>query len=79
AGDTDRIPEMKKVETDIALLPVGGHYTMNADEAIQAAMDFKPALAIPMHYGGAVGTIKDAEKFRNALKGKLDVLIKNRE
>ncbi len=80
AGDTDYIPEMKEFKNiDIALLPVSGTYVMTADEAVQAALDIKPKIAIPMHYGSIVGTESDAEKFANALKGKIDVVILKEE
>ncbi len=75
AGDTDFIPEMKEFKVDIALLPVSGTYVMTADQAIRAALAIKPKLAIPMHYGAIVGDDKDAEKFKKALEGKVDVLI----
>ena len=75
AGDTDRIPEMKNISTDIALLPVSGTYVMTADEAAQAALDIKPKVAIPMHYGSIVGTKEDARKFAEKLKGKIEVVI----
>lgn len=65
AGDSDRIPEMKQIECDVALLPVSGTYVMTAEEAVQAAADIQPKLAIPMHYGaGVVGTRADAERFQ---------------
>jgi L-ascorbate metabolism protein UlaG (beta-lactamase superfamily) len=75
AGDTDFIPEMSDFEVDIALLPVSGTYVMTADEAVQSALAINPKLAIPMHYGAIVGGEGDAEGFKNALKGKVDVLI----
>lgn len=75
AGDTDVIPEMKKIRTDIALLPVSGTYVMTAEEAAEAALAIKPALAIPMHYGSIVGTEKDAIRFEELLKGKIKVKI----
>jgi len=75
AGDSDLIPEMKAIKTDIALLPVGGTFTMTADEAIQAALLIKPKIAVPMHYGTEVGTEADALKFSNGLKGKVEVVI----
>ena len=75
AGDTDYIPEMKNIRADIALLPVSGTYVMTADEAAQAALDIKPKVAIPMHYGSIVGTKEDALKFAKKLKGKIDVVI----
>lgn len=64
AGDTDLIPEMKKLaEVDIALLPVGGGPTMNAGEAAKVAVAIKPKLAIPMHWGSVFGEKSDAEVF----------------
>jgi L-ascorbate metabolism protein UlaG (beta-lactamase superfamily) len=64
AGDTDRIPEMKSIETDVAFLPVGGTYTMNAEEAAAAVNeDIKPKMAVPMHYGAVVGSEGDARRF----------------
>jgi len=66
---------MKTFSADIALLPVSGTYVMTAEEAIQAALDLKPKIAIPMHYGSIVGSEKDARKFADGLKGKIEVLI----
>lgn len=80
AGDTDYIPEMKTFkDIDIALLPVSGTYVMNAEEAVQAALDIMPKIAIPMHYGSIVGSEKDAHYFTEKLKGKVDVVILNQE
>lgn len=75
AGDTDLIPEMGEYKVDIALFPVSGTYAMTAEEAVKAALKIKPAIAIPMHYGSVVGTDKDALKFKNALEGKVEVMI----
>jgi L-ascorbate metabolism protein UlaG (beta-lactamase superfamily) len=56
AGDTDITDEMKALKNiDLALLPVGGTYTMNAEEAADAAKQFKPKQAIPYHWGDIVG------------------------
>jgi L-ascorbate metabolism protein UlaG (beta-lactamase superfamily) len=76
AGDTDRIPEMKKLrDIDIALLPVSGTYVMNAKEAAAASNDdIGPKTAIPMHYGSVVGSVKDAEDFRAACRCRVVVL-----
>jgi len=79
AGDTDYIPEMKTFRADIALLPVSGTYVMTADEAVKAALDIKPKIAIPMHYDSIVGTKNDAKKFADALKGKIEVVILEEE
>jgi L-ascorbate metabolism protein UlaG (beta-lactamase superfamily) len=79
AGDTDYIPEMKNFKVDIALLPVSGTYVMTADEAVKAALDIRPKVAIPMHYGSIVGSEKDAKKFADGLKGKVEVVILKEE
>ncbi len=79
AGDTDFIPEMKRLgPIDIALLPVSGTYVMTAEEAAQSALVIRPKLAIPMHYGSIVGSRNDAERFAELLKGKVEVLILDR-
>ncbi len=51
AGDTDYIPEMSGLgPIDIALLPIGGTYTMTADEALGAIKAINPTLVVPMHF-----------------------------
>jgi len=71
AGDTDLIPEMQKLtgymqpgKEFVALLPIGGRFTMNVEEAAEAAKLIKPTIAIPMHYGSVVGTNEDAQEFK---------------
>lgn len=75
AGDTDVIPEMDDLQVDIALLPVGGKYTMTAGEAAEAVRRIKPRLAIPMHYGSIVGSIKDAQRFQQLCPTEVEVVI----
>ncbi|MFH1008070.1 MAG: MBL fold metallo-hydrolase [Candidatus Latescibacterota bacterium] len=75
AGDTDWIPEMVDVRADIALLPIGGTYTMTASEASQAAVAIAPKTAIPMHWGDIVGSRADAEQFAKRCAGKVVVEI----
>jgi L-ascorbate metabolism protein UlaG (beta-lactamase superfamily) len=75
AGDTDHIPEMTEVRCDVALLPIGGTYTMDADEAARAAADIGPKVVVPMHWGGGVvGTRADADRFRSLYDGQVIVL-----
>ena len=64
-GDTDLIPEMENIGADIMIAPVGGTYTMNAEEGARAVNMIRPRVAIPVHYGDIVGSIEDAEKFRD--------------
>ncbi|MGQ9781597.1 MAG: MBL fold metallo-hydrolase [Nitrososphaeria archaeon] len=52
AGDTDFIPEMKELKDrhiSLALLPSGGTYTMDNQEAAEAALAINPNIFIPMH------------------------------
>jgi len=87
AGDTDFIPEMQKLtghkqpdKTFIALLPIGGRFTMTPEEAVEAAKLIKPTLTIPMHYGSIVGTNQDAEEFLRLCKEEgIDARILNKE
>ena len=74
AGDTDLIPEMKEIKADIALLPVGGTYTMDAKEAAEAANTINPKIAIPIHWGSVVGLRKDAKQFQKLCKGEVRIL-----
>jgi len=69
AGDTDRIGEMTGVEADVALLPVGGKYTMTASEAAEAFRMMKAGRGVPMHYGSIVGSSDDADEFERLIGG----------
>ena len=72
-GDTDLIPEMESISADIVIAPVGGTYTMNAEEAARAVNMIKPETAIPIHYGDIVGSVEDAERFRGLCKVLVDI------
>ena len=78
AGDTDFIPEMREIITDIAMLPCGGTYTMTAKQAAEAANVFKPKLLIPMHYGSIVGSNADADTVKKLFKGETKILAPER-
>ncbi len=68
AGDTERIPEMKDLANrniTVALMPCGGTYTMDFDEATDSIIDVKPQIAVPMHNWG-----KDLTKFKELLEKK---------
>lgn len=74
AGDTDFIPEMGAIDVDVALLPVSGIYVMTADEAVEAVTIIKPQVAIPMHVGGGIGSLADAEHFEAEASVAVEVL-----
>jgi len=68
AGDTDLIDEMSDLEAiDVALLPVGGTYTMTAAEAAQACERIGCKTAVPYHWGDIVGSADDARAFAGAV------------
>lgn len=79
AGDTDETPQMKDYECDIALMPVSGTYVMTARQAAHAALTIKPKVAIPMHYGSIAGSERDAIRFKDLLRGRIDVRILTKE
>jgi len=76
AGDTDLTEQIKNLKDiiDMALLPVGGTYTMNAEEAAEATKYIKPALAIPYHWGDIIGGQEDAEKFAALAECEVKIL-----
>jgi L-ascorbate metabolism protein UlaG (beta-lactamase superfamily) len=74
AGDTDLIPEMSIARgCDYALLPIGGNYTMNVEEACDACNLLKPRYAVPMHYGTIIGDESMADDF--AENAPCDVIV----
>ena len=75
AGDTDITDENKKVECDVAFLPVGGTYTMNYKEAAELANIIRPKIAVPIHYGIIVGTKEDALNFKNLINKDIECEI----
>jgi L-ascorbate metabolism protein UlaG (beta-lactamase superfamily) len=74
AGDTDHVPEMASLgNVDIALLPIGGTYTMDEQEAAEAVMVIQPKVVIPIHYG--YGTGGDPQKFASLVGAAARVVI----
>lgn len=76
AGDTDETPEAKSVKCDIALVPIGGTYTMDAKKAADLVNILRPEVAIPVHYGNVVGSMKDADVFASNVKSPINVEIR---
>jgi L-ascorbate metabolism protein UlaG (beta-lactamase superfamily) len=79
AGDTDAIPEMDGLEVDVALLPVGGTYTMTADEAAAVCQRLKTKIVVPMHFGDIVGSAKDARRFEELCGAPVAILEQERD
>lgn len=70
AGDTDNVPEIRNIKCDIALLPVGGTYTMTVEEAADLANTIDAKVVVPTHYGVIVGNANDGEKFAELVNNK---------
>ena len=72
AGDTDFIEEMRELKgIGASLLPIGGHFVMTVEEAIEAAKAINAQTAVPMHYKqllGKEGSAAAEDKFRKGLK-----------
>ena len=75
AGDTDITDENKQIKCDVAFVPVGGTYTMTAEEAAKLINCIEPRIAVPVHYGEVVGSKKDAEIFKSLIKNTIECRI----
>jgi L-ascorbate metabolism protein UlaG (beta-lactamase superfamily) len=73
AGDTGATKEAKQVKCDIALVPIGGTYTMDAKRAAELINIIRPEYAIPTHYGNIVGRPSDAKTFAKYVKSPVKV------
>ncbi|RKD33472.1 metal-dependent hydrolase [Thermohalobacter berrensis] len=70
AGDTGLTMDMKLLEDeniDIAILPIGGNFTMDIDDAVKAVDFIKPKLVIPMHYETFDVIDVDPKEFKNKI------------
>ncbi len=76
AGDTDATKEAQNVKCDIAMVPIGGTYTMNHKEAAALINKIKPKYVIPTHYGSLVGDKLDGERFMQLVDKNINVVIK---
>ncbi|MDO5119972.1 MAG: MBL fold metallo-hydrolase [Coriobacteriales bacterium] len=76
AGDTDDLPENREINCDVALIPAGGTYTMNAREAAVFVNALKPSVAIPEHYGTVAGSADDGKTFAGLVDSSIQVVFK---
>ena len=75
-GDTDATKEAEEVKCDIAIVPVGGKFTMDYIEAAELVNKIKPKYAIPTHYGTIVGEKTDGDSFKKLVDKDIQVEIK---
>ena len=78
AGDTDATKEAKAVKCEIALVPIGGTYTMDAKKAAELVNAIRPNVAVPVHYGSIVGKTSDGDVFAQNVKDPIKVEFKIR-
>jgi len=68
SGDTDLIDDFSELKPDLAMLPIGGTYTMDCVDAIRAVKTMKPKYAIPMHYGTFKSIEQDPREFSQKIE-----------
>jgi L-ascorbate metabolism protein UlaG (beta-lactamase superfamily) len=74
AGDTENVPEMKKLKNiDIAFLPMNLPYTMTPEMVVDAAKAFGPKILYPYHY--QFGTT-DTNKLVKLLKEQKNIELR---
>ncbi len=73
AGDTCLFGDMKliaeRTPVDVAILPIGGHYTMGIDDAVYAAGLIGAKTVLPMHYDTFPAIEADANDFKQKVEG----------
>ncbi|MEE9323858.1 MAG: MBL fold metallo-hydrolase [Candidatus Aenigmarchaeota archaeon] len=70
-GDTDYIPEMGSLQGLTAILvPIGGTYTMDIEQAKEAILAMRPRIAVPMHYNFLEGLRANANEFKEKVESK---------
>lgn len=67
AGDTYSFLDMGRVKCDVAILPIGGSYTMDPFAAANICKEMRPKYAIPMHYNTHNRIAQDVSEFSNSV------------
>lgn len=74
AGDTCLFSDMKLIAErnpiDVALLPIGGHYTMDRHDAVVAAEFVGAATVLPMHYDTFPAVETDSGAFKSEVESR---------
>lgn len=72
AGDTALFGDMRLIgeefDVDVAMLPIGGHFTMGIEDAVRAAQLLAPKAVIPMHFNTFDVIRADPRRFEELLK-----------
>lgn len=75
AGDCDENEDNLRVKCDVALVPIGGHYTMDYKEAAAYINKIKPEIVIPTHYGDGIGKEDDGINFSKLIDKDIEVKL----
>jgi len=75
AGDTALFGDMALIKKlygpiDLALLPIGGYYTMGPVEAAEAVCLLEPRAVVPMHYATFPVLVQSADEFVRLVQEK---------
>lgn len=76
SGDTGATKDARQVKCDIALIPIGGTYTMDVKKAAELINLIRPEYAIPTHYVSSVGKKTDGQTFASLIKKPIKVVEK---
>ena len=71
AGDTCLFLDMQLIGEaglDVAVLPIGDHFTMGIEDGVRAAKFLRPKVVLPCHYNTFPPIKQDAEEFKKALE-----------
>ncbi|HEX5147033.1 MAG TPA: metal-dependent hydrolase [Conexibacter sp.] len=73
-GDTCLFSDLQLVgrnrEIDVALMPIGGHYTMDRHDAVEAARLVGAKTVVPIHYDTFPPVETDAQAFKADVEGQ---------
>ena len=71
-GDTAYFSDMRLIgehlRPDVALVNIGGHFGMEPEDAVRAAVAVRPRFVVPHHYGTFPVLTEDAEVFAKAAR-----------
>lgn len=75
SGDTAVFLDMQLIGEeglDVAVLPIGGHFTMGPDDALKAVKFLHPKTVIPCHYGTFPPIEQDEDAFKRQVESQTD-------
>ena len=78
AGDTALFSDMKLIGEegiDVALLPIGSHFTMDPKAAARAVEFIEPQYVVPIHYNTFPPIEQDAEAFKRDVEGRTSAQV----